>query len=311
MRRFLPVLAALSLLVPQAAPASVDPLAVADQDFARHRDPALWTGLSVERRVVPDGAATWALWRIANTADADGPLWVVPHDNEHGAFAAALAAVKRWGGVMIAVDSGAWDEDSSARYVRAADGRALDPNRSFTEAWPAYVAAVLADLGSPARPIIALHTNPAGFDPGKSDCALPVGGTAGAGSISVRLCNAVYTPRPAATPRWPFDDDDSLAIVPHLAGQPADAGWCAAELAASDVNLSHERVSTSDGSLSNYAVGRGLAYLNFETRDRGAGPAQIGEARDRLLAMIGIAMRECGVQRPTLLAAATPVMGAR
>lgn len=36
-----------------------------------------------------------------------------------------------------------------------------------------------------------------------------------------------------------------------------------------DFNVVQERVVTSDGSLSNYAVLHGLAYLNFETLDRG------------------------------------------
>lgn len=309
---FAPVAALMLLALQAGCTATLDPLTVADKDFARHRDPAEWAGLRVERRVATDGAATWRLWRIANRAKPRGPLWVVPHDNEHGAFAAALAAVGRWGGVMMAVDSGSDDDAPSARFVLAADGRRLDPNRSFTAAWPNYVRTVLADLrkrrGQPARVIVALHTNSPGFDPDESACPAPPSQPAGSGNISIRLCNAIYSPHPSVNARWPFDDDDSLAIVPYLAGADRLRSWCAPELAAADANVSFERVAAGDGSLSNYAVVRGLPYLNFETRERGSAPAPLAEARDRLLAMIDLAMTRCA---PPLPAGTGPVMGAR
>lgn len=280
----------------------VDPARVTHADFVRHADPDHWAGLTVRRQEVADGAVTWRLWRIANTGRPDGPLWVVPHDNENAAFAAGLAAVKSWGGVLIAVDSSRDDTTRAARYVHARDGGRLDPNRTFTAAFPAYVAAVLADLGAPARPIIALHTNAAGFDPALATCGqTPAGG--GSGGISILLCNDIFTPRPAPVRNWPWDDNDSVVIAPYLAGGTHEDGWCAARLARGNVNLTFERVGRSDGSLSNYAAQHGLAYLNFETRDHGADPAGVAAARDRLVAMIDAALERCLAPDTRLLAA--------
>lgn len=302
MRARLLLLAGLFALAP-ARSEPVDPALVRHADFVRHAAPEHWQGLDVRRQSVADGTANWDLWRIANRQRPDGPLWVVPHDNENAAFAAGLAAVKRWGGVLIAVDSGHDDTSRAARYVRAGDGRRLDPNRTFTDQFPAYVGAVLADLGSRARPIVALHTNAAGFDPALSTCgvAAAVGGN---GGVSILLCNGTYSPRPAPVRSWPWDDDDSLVIAPYLASGRAGDGWCQRRLTAGNFNVTFERVDAGDGSLSNYAAKRGLPYLNFETRDRGSGSAGIAAARDRLTAMIDAAMTHCLAPSPRLLAAA-------
>src|SRR5690348_682983 len=94
--RALLAIAAAALLaapVPSAEP-GVDPLSIADDDFARHRDPAEWRGLAVERVEFREAPVRWRLWRIVNSARLRGPLWLVPHDNEHGAFDAALVAVR-------------------------------------------------------------------------------------------------------------------------------------------------------------------------------------------------------------------------
>lgn len=300
MRLRLLLLAGLAALTPAHAE-TVDPALITHADFVRQAD-ADWTGLSVRRQTVADEGVTWNLWRIANHARPNGPLWVVPHDNENAAFAAGLAAVKRWGGVLIAVDSGNDDTSRAARYVHAHDGSKLDPNRTFTDAFPGYVRMVLAELGSRRRPIVALHTNAAGFDAGLSTCGGESGG--GAGGISILLCNDTYTPRPAAERSWPWDDDDSVVIAPYLAaGAPGD-GWCQRKLTAGNFNISFEKVGTSDGSLSNYAALRGLSYLNFETRDLGADEAGIVAASERLTAMVNAAMARCLAPDTRLLATA-------
>lgn len=299
------LLAGLAALTPAKAE-PVDPTLIRHADFVRHAD-ADWTGLSVRRQSVADQGVTWKLWRIANRQRQDGPLWVVPHDNENAAFAAGLAAVRRWGGTLIAVDSGNDDSSRAARYVHAHDGSRLDPNRTFTEDYLGYVAAVLADLGRAPRAIVALHTNAAGFDPSLATC----GGSGetdraggGSGGISILLCNDTYTPRPAATRSWPWDDDDSVVIAPYLAaGAPGD-GWCQRKLIAGNFNVTFEKVGASDGSLSNYAALRGLPYLNFETRELGADEAGIAAAGQRLTAMVDAAMIRCLGSDTRLLAAA-------
>lgn len=293
-------LAALGLMVGSTAVASLAPQDIRHADFVRQAGTDAFAGLDVQRRTAEDPGASWSLWRIANPAKPGGPLWVVPHDNENAAFAAALRAVKDYGGIVIAVDSGQDDRLSSARYVWSHDGGRLDPNRSFTGMWPAYVAAVLADRGS--RPIVALHTNAPGFDSGASTCGDTPGN--GSGGISIRLCNSIFSPRPAADRSWPWDDDDSVVISPYLAGSTAGSGWCGGRLLQGNFNIVFERVATSDGSLSNYAIQHGVPYLNFETQDRGSDPAGIATASARLTAMIDSAMERCLAPQVRLVAAA-------
>lgn len=275
----------------QMMTATVDPLTIADDDFARQRDPAVWSGLNVRRIIFTEGGATWRLWRIANVVQPAGPLWVVTHDNENATFAAGLAAVKSWGGVMMVVDTGPADTRYGARFNNDVAGKPIDPNRHFFDSQPIYVAQMLADLGSPERLIVALHTNAADFDPRLSDCPAI---RPGRGEISVGLCNARYQPSRADKRPWPFDDDDSLALVPYLASTSRTSAYCGKVLRTANFNLVYERVTISDGSLSNYAAQHGHAYVNIETEERGSQPAGIARARDRLVDMIDKVMVRCG-----------------
>ncbi|MBX4390269.1 hypothetical protein K4H03_29745, partial [Mycobacterium tuberculosis] len=68
---------------------------------------------------------------------------------------------------------------------------------------------------------------------------------------------------------WPFDADDSVAYVACGSGRAPRSAWYGKALALADFNVVFERVSVSDGSLSNYALLRGIPYVNFETQERG------------------------------------------
>ncbi|MDK2767408.1 MAG: hypothetical protein KYX69_06775 [Sphingomonas sp.] len=268
----------------------VDPLTVQDDDFARHRDPATWRGLSVHRIEFHEERGAWRLFRIANVKNPRGPLWFVPHDNENAGFEAALAGVRSCGGVVIAVDSGL-AQDGVRRNAAVDRGRPIDPNRNFHDGLPLYARTVLADLARGARPIIALHTNSPGFDTRTSQCnrADPPG----RGEVSIRFCDDVMQRHPSEARDWPFDDDDSLAYVAYRAGRAPYSAWCGKALALADFNVVFERVAVSDGSLSNYALLRGIPYVNFETQERGLDPAALTESRKRLTAMIDRAMAVC------------------
>ncbi|MEP9357171.1 hypothetical protein [Sphingomonas sp. KR3-1] len=270
----------------------VDPLTVQDDDFARHRDPAEWKGLAVTAHEFREERAPWRLWRIVNVKHPKGPLFFVPHDNENAGFEAGLAAVKKYGGVLIAVDSGVSPGDDGVRMNRAVDyGKPIDPNRNFDTALPGYAHNILADLADGAWPIIALHTNAKGFDTGDSRCNK--GDPQGSGVISIRFCDDTLTPSPSVSKAWPFDDDDTVAFATYLArDQPSDA-FCRDAMVGADFNVVQERVVASDGSLSNYAVLHGLSYLNFETLDRGLDPAELALARDRLSFMVDHAIAMC------------------
>lgn len=270
----------------------VDPLTVQDDDFARHRDPAEWKGLHVSELTFREERAPWRLWRIANVKRPKGPLFFVPHDNENAGFEAGLVALRKYGGVLIAVDSGVSPGNDGVRYNRAVDyGKPIDPNRNFDTALPGYAHNILADLAHGAWPIIALHTNAKGFETGSSRCNKS--DPEGSGVISIRFCDDTLNPSPSVSKAYPFDDDDTVAFATYLArNQPGDA-FCRDAMVGADFNVVQERVVTSDGSLSNYAVLHGLAYLNFETLDRGLDPAELAQARDRLGFMIDHAIAMC------------------
>lgn len=225
----------------------------------------------------------WRLWRITSDARPRGPLWLVPHDNEDGAFDAALVAVRRYGGTVVAVDSGVRPAHDGQRFNYAVDRTAapVDPNRNFES--PVYAAAVLGAWRPADGPIVALHTNQPGFDPRLSSCN--TGDPPGNGVISIRYCDARYAPRPSSSRAWPFDDDDTLAYLPFLAGRDPATAFCAA-LTGTDFNLVAETVGVGDGSISNHAVPRGFPYLTLETRDSGRDAAAHADQRDRLTAMI-------------------------
>lgn len=269
----------------------VDPLSVQDDDFARHRDPAAWKGLSVHRIEFREERADWRLWRIDNARRRRGPLWFVPHDNENAGFEAALAAVRRYGGTIIAVDAGLAPESDGERMNQAVRyGRPVDPNRNFDSALPGYAEAILGWHGH-GMPIIALHTNAKGFDPSDSRCNRS--DPSGSGVISIRYCDDTLIPSASQGRAWPFDDDDTVAFATFLAKGSANDAFCRDQMVAADFNVVQERVVTSDGSLSNYAVLHGLAYLNFETLDPGLESRPLAAARNRLTHMIDRALAMC------------------
>lgn len=234
----------------------------------------------------------WRLYRIVNRSRPTGPLWFVPHDNENAGFEAALAGVKAYGGVVIAVDSGvAEDRDGVRRNAAVEFGRPIDPNRNFRDGYPRYAAKVLADYARGARPIIALHTNAPGFDPAGSRCHRD--DSPGRGQVSIRFCDDVMQPQASQARDWPFDDDDTLAYVAYRASAAPASAFCGKALGLADFNVVFERVMVSDGSLSNYALLHGLDYINFETQERGSDPAALKQSRDRLLGMIDRAVTSC------------------
>jgi len=272
----------------------VDPMVMGTDDFTRLASPAIWDGLSVSRIEFREDRAFWRLYRIVNLRHPGGPLWFVPHDNENAAFQAAVVAVRSYGGVVIAVEEArSLDGPDSRMNPDVAYGRSIDPNRNFRDDTPNYAATILADLGAPPRLIVALHTNEPGYSASESTCTPPDAGYTGKGEISVLLCNDLYAPRPSIRAAWPFDDTDSVAIVSYLGDRSPASGYCARPLSDADMNLLYEHVVTSDGSLSNYALLRGLPYVNLETQDRGTDPIGLANARSRLLSMISTVMTRC------------------
>lgn len=206
-------------VVPRASaeePACLEPAAIADADVAAFAtelaDPALCLG---ERRFSENGI-DWHLVVIRNTV-LPGPLWFVPHDEEDEGFAAAVTAVLRHGGVVVAVENGearlAGGQDPNLAFAITAEAAATCPGARATA--PAYVAAVL-DEWDRTSPIIGLHSNWDGFAAG-----------GGLGTISVRRADAKMIPFPSALATGRLADEDTIVMIPG-ASPPAEPAAAAA-----------------------------------------------------------------------------------
>lgn len=246
----------------------------------------------------------WHLVQFANAKRPVGPLWMVPHDDENAAFDAMIAAVKAHGGVGITVNSG----PGSARRqsgngtcgVRSGATAACDPNRNFGEKTPMFTSAFLSQRAA-GQPVIALHTNSPGFS---GD------GKGGRGEITIYDIAAFQRgklmPRNggimAVNPAAEMANADTLGLTGYLAreGRPDDAmAKCGEAIANNGIHFWHERVSKSDGSMSNYlALNRpDIAYFNAESRSE----ADLALSAARHGFMISAYLKNCSVSgdKPT------------
>lgn len=265
-----PVLAA----TPNWNPTDLRALVSIDDDIARNIVvDEYFSSLDVsEARFFENGFA-WHIVRFKNTARPDGPIWVVPHDDENAAFDGMIAAVRQYGGVGLAVNSGPGSARRQTGYgrcgVRGARVNMCDPNRNFANRTPRFTRAFV-DQFLPNQPVIALHTNSPGFN---GD------GEGGRGDITIWDRNAYMmgkiVPRKnghlAVNPQTIMANADTLALSAFLArrGAPSnDAQTKAKCMADAGIHFWHEEVEESDGSLSNYlAIHRpNIAYINVESR---------------------------------------------
>ncbi|MBK8374429.1 MAG: hypothetical protein IPN50_04675 [Sphingomonadales bacterium] len=247
--------------------------ALADDDLARHsQDPAYLDGLALTSLSFSENGFAWQLLRFDNLAKPDGPLWVVPHDDENAAFEAVIAALRLHGGRAIVVNSSGSlrRQSGSGRCgVRSGIVSACDPNRNFAADAPLFTAAFLDQI-VPGQPIIALHTNGHGFSGdgkgGRGDITILDASAFGNGRIKPRVWGHFGNGS-----NTKLVDYDTLGLVAWLAsnGTPdAKAVACRIALNQSGVHFWHERVVRSDGSLSNYlALYRPeIDYFNAEAR---------------------------------------------
>ncbi|MBK6706175.1 MAG: hypothetical protein IPG54_01295 [Sphingomonadales bacterium] len=247
--------------------------ALHDDDLDRHQaEVGYLDGLAVSEIRFSENGFQWHLLRFTSAEKPQGPLWIVPHDDENAAFEAMIAALRQYGGTGIAVNTG---PASTRRQpgvgncgVRAGTTTACDPNRNFDLKSPLFTANIL-DQHSAGQPIIALHTNSHGFS---GD------GEGGRGDISMLDARAYRQGiiRPRADGHFgnrsvpSLDDPDIYAILPYPAtkGISETDNWCRTALNAAGANVWHERVGTSDGSLSNYVALNlpEVGYLNAEAK---------------------------------------------
>jgi hypothetical protein len=257
---------------------SPDQLFDEDGDVARNRGALGNRDLCLRLEVFAEGKLHWVLQIIQNRKNPNGPLWVVPHDDEDVAFGSAVHGVARYGGTVVAV------ERNRDRYNRIGK-RKQDPNRNFQVRGEGKCRLQLA--ASPqftrrhmrwhraGQPVIALHTNKPGFDlvpepdEEKSKGNVSIGIERKEGSNIAEF--------PAARPIRARSPNDTLIYVASRlpAGSDAQLGRFVAALNAAGIHVLYEHVERNDCSLSNYAVMRNLAYVNIEVVDDDDTGAQI------------------------------------
>lgn len=228
--------------------------ALADRDdpFVRLFDgPDLCAGT----RRFTDAGTGWAVMIVRS--GRPGPLWVLPHDDEDAALVTAAAVQARYGGTVVAVETGG---------ERLNGG--IDPNRAFSDrsracpggpASPRWTRTVLAERDR-RFPIVALHTNRPG-----------TAARGGAGTISIHAVPEgarAFLPPPGVAPVGGEDDLVILASTDPSGDRRLRRDVAA--LTAAGVPVIVETVDRQDldCSLSNHAALAGLRpYYNVEVRD--------------------------------------------
>lgn len=254
--------------------ASADALVAVDDDFARNNnDPEFFDGLEIAEYRFSENGFNWHLIRFSNITNSSGPMWLVPHDDENAAFDAMIIAVKKHGGVAVAVNSGIgslrMQPGNGLCGISLRPQKSCDPNRNFDKRAPLYTSAILEQRPS-NQPIIALHTNSPGF---AGD------GKGGRGEISIvdreAFRRGEIVPRAggvfAVNPNLEMTNFDTLALIAYLKNNSQFSEFaieCGNQLSNAGIHFWHEPVARSDGSMSNYLALNHpeIAYVNFESR---------------------------------------------
>lgn len=248
--------------------ACLDPASVSDRDVKRAAGTIAAAGLCVSEETVTDRGVSWRFITIADPKHRNGPVWYLPHDNENTAFSAALYAVQRYGGEMVALETG------EGRTFRG-----IDPNRWFAArsadsaacrlsgATAAYTRHVM-QLFKGQHAILTIHNNARG------------------GGVSVNMRGAKTTGFRAG---GSLSDPDHLVFI---AGTQPIARDGAAQrqrdaLLRAGLNVVHEEVSrqNNDCSLSNHAaLNDRRPYYNIEATH---GSRLQTTMVDRLMSVLG------------------------
>lgn len=244
-----------------------------DGDFRRNQMEIEAGQFCIRQYVFTEGVK-WIIHQVTNPSKPRGPLWVVPHDNENAAFDSGIYALGRYGGTLLAVETG------GLRY-----NHGVDPNRNFTgnttncgRNSPKYTTFFM-DRVIAGEPIIALHTNGRG--------SIWTGGT---GTVSMKRPPKGAFAFPAKHPIKSQSPSDTMIYISSIR-PPGAEPWAdrrTQALNALGINVMREVVSpkSDDCSLSNFLALRGVKdYFAVEvvTGDKAAQESIV----DLLLANIG------------------------
>ncbi len=281
MRRYIFLLLAACLAVSvQATSASpwnisaTEELRLLDDDIARNSSvPGYFDGIEISENRFSENGFDWHLIRFVSAAKPNGPLWMVPHDDENAAFEAVIAALKVHGGVAVVVNSGPGSERRQAGNgtcgVSTDVVTSCDPNRNFSATSPKFTDAFLGQRFA-GQPVIALHTNSPGFSGdgkgGRGEITILDAKMFAHGKIQARRDGHF-----AINPAVAMANYDTLGLTAYLASAGklgAGAIACRKAMTSAGVHFWHERVMRSDGSMSNFLALNypGIAYFNAESR---------------------------------------------
>ena len=246
-----------------SAQGCLDPLQVPDPDIRGQRKTLSKAKYCITETRVNEGGLNWKLHVIKNTKRS-GPLFVIPHDNENSAFPSAVYGLAKYGGTLVAVETG---------ERRIFNGQ--DPNRNFgttrsaaaacpkqREPAPKYTNAIMKHRKS-GQPIIALHSNSNGWS-----------GNGGSGTISINRNSKVMRPFVTAIARSRrLADEDTLIVIASTKPPGKDRKQARAlehftKRAGVNVIYEYVKPSQNDCSLSNYVVLNNLGeYFNVEVEN--------------------------------------------
>lgn len=253
----------------EAEPGCADLTAEADPDVKRNLARIGASRLCLTRHVLHDGGVKWRFISLAHPAHPQGPVWYLPHDNEDEAFDAAVYAVSRYGGRLVAVVT-----------QETRNHRGIDPNRAFAvsaaDARPCAIAAptptytaFVMDLYVGRPHIFSAHNNTNG------------------GGVTAN----VWTDKAKGYPitKGPFGDTDNLVYIASdkPIASDAEATRMRQTLNAAGLGVVHEHVtrSNNDCSFSNHVVlNDGRPYFNLEAEH---GSRVQDEMVDALLGALG------------------------
>lgn len=238
-----------------------------DGDFRRNAEALADPSLCIGVLAFKEQRRPWTIQTV--DSGRPGPLWTVMHDNEDIAFDTAVRGLERYGGVLLAVETGG---------KRNQDG--IDPNRNFSadgtgcaklgaDRAPKFAAA-FRDRYS-ARPVIALHNN--------DDGPIPTGGV---GHVTMNNVPKSMRSMRSRTPDGPLAGDHALVLLAATDLEDDSVSARMQSLSAKGVNVVVERVRPGRGdcSLSNDTLLAGNPdYFNITVdHDEGGKQTQIVDA---------------------------------
>jgi hypothetical protein len=223
-----------------------------DDDFKRNAEALSGNAFCIAEEKFKERRRQWRIETVKTSRP--GPLFVVMHDDEDVSFDNAVAALKAYGGTLVAIETGG---------KRNQDG--VDPNRNFSadgigckklgkDATP-HFSNFFKDLIDDGQPIIALHNN--------SGKRIPTGGV---GHVSMADAPMEMEKHKSNDPNGPLAGDRALVLLTSPVPVSTTSKARADDLSQKGINALIERVAESKGdcSLSNFTLLSGHPdYMNI------------------------------------------------